>query len=281
MPRAAQSTRPIEALRNAIQSIEAAALVCQASPKKKPVHHLRTWTRRIQAQLELIALLPDAPQAPEQRDKALGILKKLRHAAGRVRDLDVERDLIAQETARIKGSSRIAIAVRKQARKLRKRLKQQRDEDADTLLSLLKKQRKKLPLVLKDLCDVFAPMKDTALTEEKLTGLIRDWYVRCNPQQLPLPAEDQHEALHTIRKRAKHARYMAEFAPKTAVRAQRLAARFEAVQQIGGAWHDWLQLQDVATKNLGKSAQLPQRFAARAERSLRAYKGRLAKLIFH
>ena len=135
--------------------------------------------------------------------------------------------------------------------------------------------------MLKDLCDVFAPMKDTALTEEKLTGLIRDWYVRCNPQQLPLPAEDQHEALHTIRKRAKHARYMAEFAPKTAVRAQRLAERFEAVQQIGGAWHDWLQLQDVATKNLGKSAQLPQRFAARAERSLRAYKGRLAKLIFH
>jgi CHAD domain-containing protein len=281
MARAAQSTRPVEALRDAIRSIEAAALVCLASPKKKPVHQLRTFTRRIEALLELIALLPNAPEAPDQREKVLAILKKLRHAAGRVRDLDVERDLTAQESARLKGSSRRAVAMRKEARTLRKNLKKQRDDETDALLSLIKKKRKKLPLALKDLCAAFAPMKETALTEEKLTGLIRDWYMRCNPQQLPLAAQDQHETLHTIRKRAKHARYMAEFAPKSALRAHRLAARFESVQRIGGDWHDWVQLHDVAAKELGKSAQLPQRFAAHSKRALRDYKRKLAKLTFH
>ncbi|HXE09637.1 MAG TPA: CHAD domain-containing protein [Acidobacteriaceae bacterium] len=278
MASAAQSTRPVEALRYAIQSLEAAALVCLASPKKKPVHHLRTWTRRIQAQLELIALLPDAPNSPEQQANVLDLLKKLRHAAGRVRDLDVERDLVAGEFARLKGSSRTAIALRKEARTLRKILKKQRDEEADALLSHLKKQRKKLPLALKDLCDTFAPMKETALTEAQLSDLIRDWYMRCNPQ--PAASSDARETLHAIRKRAKHARYMAEIAPKTSTRAHRLAARFEAMQQAGGHWHDWVQLHDVAAKELGKSAPLPQRFAAHGERSLRTYKAKLAKLTF-
>lgn len=279
MARAAQLTRPVEALRYAIQSLEAAALVCVASPKKKPVHHLRTWTRRIQAQLELIALLPNAPKAPAEHTRVLDLLKKLRHAAGRVRDLDVERDLIAQESARLKGSSIAADALRKEARVLGKNLKKQRDVEADALLSLLKKQRKKLPLALKDLCDAFAPMKETALTEANHTGLVRDWYMRSNPPSLPGSA-DERETLHTLRKRAKHARYMAETAPQASTRAHRLAARFEAIQQAGGHWHDWIQLHDVAAKELGKSAQLPRRFAAHGERSLRTYKAKLAKLTF-
>lgn len=278
MLRAAPLTRPVQALHDAIQSLESAVLLCLASPKKRSVHQIRTRTRRIEALLELIAMLPKAPPASKQRKKALNLLKKLRRAAGTVRDLDVERDLTAQESVRAKGSSRAARAIQDEARVFRSHLKRQRDESADALTRLLKKQQKDLPLAMRDLEDALAPMEDATLSEEKLTSLVRGWYARCNPLQ-PNRAGGDTDALHSIRKRAKHARYMAESAPKQAARAHRLAARFEALQQSGGEWHDWLQLHDVAAKHLGKSAQLSQYFGSRAGRALRSYRQRLAKPI--
>lgn len=275
--------RPVEALDDAVRSLEAAALVCLATPKKKPVHQLRTWTRRIEALLELIALTPHASAARKQRDKAMRLLKKLRRAAGAVRDLDVERDLIAEEAARAKGTSRDARATRKKARDLRSDLKEQREDEAEALQSLLKEERKKLPLALKDLSDALAPLEKTRLAEGKLIDLVRDWYVRPNARR-ELASKDETEALHAIRKRAKLARYMAEAAPhsegRPAARAQRLAARFEALQHAGGTWHDWLQLRDVAAKELGKSSRLSRHFAARADGALRVYKRQLSQPIF-
>ena len=279
MARADRSTRPVETFRDAVRSLEAAALVCMASPKKKPVHQLRTWTRRVEAQLELIAMLDDVPRAPKERGRVVAILKKLRRAAGKVRDLDVERDLIAELSSRAGGRSRAVLSMRKEARTLRRDLGRQRDDEADALVSLLKKQQKRLPLVLKDLSDAFKPSHDAAVGEDGLTALVRDWYARSNPLTASATG-DESEALHSIRKRAKLARYMAQSSPKPAARAQRLAARFEAVQQAGGVWHDWMQLSRIAAKELGESAQLPRRFAARADRALRSYNRRLARPIF-
>ena len=130
MANAAPSTRPIAVLGEAVRSLEAAVVACQAAAKKQPVHQLRTWTRRGEAQLELIALLPEAPPHEAQRKEALDLLKKLRRAAGRVRDLDVERDLVGGVAARVRSSSAAARSIRDEAGSLRRKLARDREEEA-------------------------------------------------------------------------------------------------------------------------------------------------------
>lgn len=251
---------------------------------------MRTLTRRIEAQLALIAMLPGADshsgsqsRTPiKQHEKALRLLRKLHRAAGRVRDLDVERDLVAKEVSRTKGRSSAAATIRDEARRLCYHLERSRDKKAEALLQLLKEQSKRIPLIFSELLDALSSARDATLTEDKLVELVRDWYGRCDvPDAAALTDPEQ---FHSIRKRAKLARYMAESnsqrAPQSRIQsasqARRLAAHFEAIQQAGGTWHDWLQLAETAKKELGKSAQLPRRFTARAQRALLAYKRKLA-----
>lgn len=270
------------ALNEAIRSLEAAALVCAAAPKKKAVHRLRTWTRRVEAMLELIACLPDVPPAVKQRGKAMRVLKKLRRAAGVVRDLDVEGELIVEHVHRVKGRSRKALTMRKEARGFLDGLGKQRDRAAEALVAMLEKKLKKLPLVLRELGHAFEGAEETALTETRLVALVEEWFGRCTPPRFS-QAEEQSEALHALRKRAKLARYMLEISGPAAngngadARARRLGARFQALQHAGGQWHDWMQLSDAARKKLGKSSLLARQLSARGERSLRSYQRQLAQ----
>jgi CHAD domain-containing protein len=275
MARSTQSAHPITTLRETAKSLEAAILLCMAKPRKSAVHRLRTLTRRIEAELELISMLPGLPRHEEQKRAALRLLKKLRRAAGDVRDIDVQRDLIRNEAAGKNGAPRPGPDVREQARRLRRELQRKRDEAAAHLLRLLHKQRTQLPLVFEELLDTLAPAEPITLSEPKLTALVRDWYAHPDNGGPPPSAPRDAASFHAIRKRAKLARYLAESAPESAVRARRLAARFENLQQAGGEWHDWLILSEVAAHELGDSAQLPQRFAAQADSSLRTFKRRL------
>jgi CHAD domain-containing protein len=271
MPRTDQSAHPIQILREGIQNLEAAILICLGNPNKKAVHTLRTSTRRVEAQLQLLTMLPDLPPHQKQSRKATRLLKKLRRAAGKVRDLDVQRGLIGNEAAGNNGGSRPSPEVRKQAHELRLTLKRKREDAAENLLQLLQEHRSEFPLVFEKLLDVLSRAESISLTEAHLTALVREWYAQHTPASAPQdPAQ-----LHDIRKRAKLARYLAESAPESAAAAHRLAAHFEALQQAGGEWHDWLLLHQLSASELGKSAQLPQRFSAHADSSLRAYKRRL------
>jgi CHAD domain-containing protein len=280
MARSSQPVHPMQNLRDLTTSLEASILVCLAKPRKKAVHQLRTSTRRIEAQLELLSMLPELPPHEPQRKKALRLLKKLRRAAGKVRDLDVQGDLIRSEAAGNKSASRPDPKLREEARQLRSELNHQRGDQADRLEKLLHKQRSKLPLVFEALLDALQPAESIKLTEAKLTALVQNWYAQPSDAAAQAdPHADDIEQLHAIRKRAKIARYLAESAPESAVAARRLAAQFENLQQAGGEWHDWLLLADIAARELGKSAQLPARFNAHADRSLRAYKRRLGHTI--
>jgi CHAD domain-containing protein len=272
-PRTAQSAHPIETLREAVTALEAAVLLCLARPGKKRLHKLRISTRRVEAQLTLLSLLPKLPPHHIEADKARRLLRKLRRAAGLVRDIDVQRDLIRNEAA---GAPR---KLRTDARKLRRALKRQRDREASALLRLLNKQRDRLPRALEDLLSALAPQQSLALTQIQLTALVRKWYAQPSDRQ-PAPAispkvSDDPQALHAIRKRAKLARYLAESAPASAHAAHRLAARFEALQLAGGEWHDWLILAEIAADELGDSSELPHRFASHAESALRDFRHHL------
>jgi CHAD domain-containing protein len=75
-----------------------------ADPTVDPVHDTRTGTRRLQATLEnLVRETPEGEAGAAVRDAARALmrhLKKIRRAAGTVRDLDVHRKLLEKLTGR-------------------------------------------------------------------------------------------------------------------------------------------------------------------------------------
>ena len=277
MIQADQSAHPVQQLRQAVAALEASALFCLTKPGKIAVHRLRTSTRRAQAQLELLSMLPGLPPHQLQARKAARLLKQLRHDAGQLRDIDVQRDLVRNEVAAGKGQGAPSPdrELRGESRRLLHVLKRKREDAADRLQRLLHKQRATLPHVFQELLDALAPAQSIALNEDEVIALVRDCYRnRCIPS-LPDAVPQDPAELHEIRKRAKLARYLAESAPQSFLQAHSLAVQFAALQQAGGEWHDWLILTEIAAVELGESAILPRRFAAHAERSLLEFQYRL------
>jgi len=271
MAHADHSAHPIETLRATVAALEVCIRRCRTRQTKTAVHWLRTSTRRMEAQLALLSMLPRLPSHERQKQDALHLLKQLRHAAGQVRDKDVQRDLILTATKADRAAPDPTL--RKEARHLRRELKRKRDEAASHLRQLLQKQHTRLPRIFKELLDALAPSSSITITDAELSGLVLDWY-HAEPHN-PAAAAHDTAALHAIRKRAKLARYLAESAPESATASRRLAARFEKLQQAGGEWHDWLILTESAADEFGASAKFPRRFAARANRALHAFQRRL------
>src|ERR1700744_6517663 len=92
----------LQHLRDVAEAMRATLDACRKhgeAPKVEAVHHLRTGTRRVEATLETLAREAGArglgKAAEEARQRWLRQLKKGRRAAGTVRDLDVHRELLA------------------------------------------------------------------------------------------------------------------------------------------------------------------------------------------
>lgn len=269
MASAAIAARPVHTLRELFATLEAVINAALADPKPKAVHYLRTTTRRIEAQLELLSLLSDLPKHTKPKKKARKLLRRLRRAASRVRDLDVQ-DKLTQSKSRKPDP---------EVHQLRSTFKRQRDEETEHLLRILRKHQSKLPRLCQTLLEALAPAEALTLPNSRLAQLTLRWYVDHVPVTVKSPDE-----LHTIRKVAKLARYMAESASLTAKsRAARtpaadLARTFESLQQSGGAWHDWLTLSHIARSELGPSSRLAQSFGSRCEESLAYYQRHLKSM---
>ncbi|HEY6413295.1 MAG TPA: CHAD domain-containing protein [Edaphobacter sp.] len=256
------SARPIQTLRDQITNLEAAITVCLADPGPKAVHKLRTTTRRVEAQLTLLDLLSDLPPHQKTEKKARRILKKLRRAAGNIRDFDVQIHLIEAKTS----------ATTKEASDhLTKTLADQRTQAEADLTDILNKHQAKLTRTLEALLEALEPAKSQTLTATQLTTLAQNWFTHALPAKIHPDDSDQ---LHTIRKIAKLTRYIAETAPKSARTPRKLAAVFESLQQAGGEWHDWLILSAIAYDKLGDSS-LTQAFRRQCQTALAAYRTRL------
>jgi CHAD domain-containing protein len=259
------SARPIQTLREQITNLEAAITVCLADPSPKPVHKLRTSTRRVEAQLTLLSLLPGLPPHRKPEKEARRLLKKLRRAAGNIRDVDVQINLIEEKaTASTKEASD----------QLSGTLKHQRTQAEVDLVRILNKHQVKLTRSLESLLEALDPAKFQILPATKLGVLAQDWFTQNIPSEA-LP--DDPDELHAIRKTAKLARYIAETAPKSARTPRKLAAAFESLQQSGGEWHDWLILSAIAHDKLGDSA-LTQAFRGNCETALANYRSHIQSL---
>ena len=206
---------------------------CVEKPLPKPVHKLRSSTRRLEATLELLALSTDL--AIRRKSKPLRrSLRKVRRAAGKVRDLDVHRKLLmacrrSNDTARLDNE-----------------LVSAREKAATELCDELTKSQKKINESLDDLEAVLKPVLDLELSGKDLIHLTRGWFAKKASQLDP----KQDEELHSIRKAGKTARYIAETGAGTSKAAAALASRFECAQETLGAWHDYLLLLNEARASL-------------------------------
>jgi len=266
---ASSAAYPVRTLREHVNSLEAAITVCLADPKPRAIHRLRTTTRRIEGQFALLATVPDVPKHDRLANKTRRDLKKIRRAAGNVRDLDVQVDLI--ESVRSKSRNR---TLKDDAAKLSARMESVREDNAKQLQKLLQRYGGDLAKRLGKLMNTLEPVASRALSQTELAALAREWFRKNTPAE-PSDGHDDPDYLHTVRKKAKLARYIAENAPKSALSARRLAQGFENLQQAGGEWHDWLILAAVADDELGGPSPLAKAFTRRCHLALRAYKRRL------
>jgi len=266
---ASTSAHPIRTLREHVTALEAAITVCLADPKPRAVHRLRTSTRRIEGQFTMLALIPEIPAHDRLARKAAKLLKRLRRAAGKVRDIDVHLDLIQSLTPE-KGVP----ALERDSAELRAVLEDHRDDAADKLLRKIRRLQADVGAQLESLIEALESVEGLAVSPAQLTAMARDWFADNMPRE-PAGNPDDPDYLHAVRKNAKLARYIAENAPKSAKTPRRLSASFELVQEAGGHWHDWLVLAGIAEERVGTSSPLTKAFAHRCQIALTVYRRRL------
>ncbi len=268
-------------------------LVAQTSPDKSPVHRLRTSTRRMEAQLALVGLLPGMPEHTDQAAEVQRLLRRVRRAAAHVRDMDVQIGMIEADMpdqAAVHGGTR-GDQVRKDAGKLLKRLGKRRQRESHDLTGTLKAESEDLAAAMHALLSVIASgpgAKPRSFSVVELNEQIQNWFaararvvlhVDRHPDRAHALQRLQHleeDTLHDLRKVAKQCRYMAESLPEGSPEAKRLAQRFEYLQEAGGTWHDWLQLECVAASALGKKSPLAERYRNRRNAALAEFHLQLA-----
>jgi CHAD domain-containing protein len=287
----------LEHLREVAEAMRGTLDACRKrgeAPKVEAVHHLRTGTRRVEATLETLAREAGArglgKAAEEARQRWLRQLKKVRRAAGTVRDLDVHRELLADnnflpaaDTAPDKVAAELAEAtaaaatgsveitpVMQQARALDQWLKDRRSDAAHALCSTLNDHADRLLDVERQFMAAIAKRRSVSHRAHRPAArLALEDYLRLMDAAPLLDKEN----LHDFRKGAKKARYVAESDDKDPA-AEAMAKAIKRVQDAIGDWHDWDVVREEAREALrddGRAleAQLEARTQRAYQRALR------------
>jgi CHAD domain-containing protein len=248
-----------------------------SAPKVEEVHHLRTGTRRVEATLETLAREGGArglgKQTEEARQRWLRQLKKVRRASGTVRDLDVHRELLAEnflpavDTAPDKIAAELVEAtsaaassdpgrdeITEQARSLDAWLKARRSVAANALCATLDGHAGALLDAEQQFMGEIAKRRSILHRAHRpAVRLALEDYLRLMDA---MPLLDK-ENLHDFRKGAKKARYVAESDDQDHA-AKAIAKAIRRVQDAIGAWHDWEVVAEEAHEALGKDGTLLQ-----------------------
>jgi CHAD domain-containing protein len=188
------------------------------SSAPESVHRFRTYSRRVEVLLGELE-----PKLSGNEKKLLRLLAKLRKKAGKVRDLDVQLELLRNLRSPQAAGHKAQLQSFLSAERVKREKKLQKAFDKDTVADL----RKRLKRAERD---VKIPEKIEPLaTAQKLV----------NQVQSDGPMTE--ETLHQYRIAGKRARYLAELAGNSA-EAQTLATQLKTMQDGIGDWHDWLQL---------------------------------------
>jgi CHAD domain-containing protein len=250
----------------------AALEACRVRPQPKSVHQLRTTTRRMEALLNTAKRRRGGNvKFGRKVDKALKALKPIRKAAGPVRDMDVQRGLLA-DLLKAKGDA-LPVAERNtfngEARKLQAKLKKYRKDTATELASVIAAAEDEEFRIIS--------LLKTDLSKLKWMFLLKDAQAieRLSARSLDIGDPD---SLHAYRKRSKFSRYLAEMEEQESAPAEQFAKRMKKVLDAIGAWHDWMLLTQLATKTLGKSSALAKILKKERDRALRQAVGAVERL---
>lgn len=262
---------PVRALREQVTALEAAVTLVLTDTKPRYVHRLRTSVRRVEAQLELLSLMEGVPQHGPEEKEVRRRLRKLRQAAGAVRDSDVQIEMVEAQGTETDGGK-----IHREAKRLVRRLKEERHREKDGLLRVVKRQGEKMVPQIERLLEVLEPAGETEVSGRAMRSLIERLVAERMKAGGDEKGRDNEARLHGLRKAAKLARYVAETAGgSTGMRS--LGRRYEALQESGGAWHDWLVLERMARRHLGGDALLTERFERECASSLKRYEVALSR----
>jgi CHAD domain-containing protein len=241
---ALMTATPVARLREQAKRLEAALSVGVSTPTVKAVHELRSATRRVEAQLELLSMMHGLPAYRTEAGKVLRRLETLRKRAGRVRDCDVHLKLLEDKAGEMRSLPETTAAFAKSKDKLQKRLTKRRARKENKLLATIERQ---LPRLARDTEKLLKALKDAEDREASVSEMLRliDHKFDRNLQS----HQSGEEHLHDLRKSAKRARYQCEGLPGP--QAASLARRLEQLQDAGGSWHDLLDLTKSCHAALG------------------------------
>jgi CHAD domain-containing protein len=256
---------PIRTLHEQAEALERALAASLSNASAEAIHQLRTKIRRFEAQIMLITQSRKQPEDHHECKKLLRHLKRLRRSAGKLRDLDVQRDLITANV--IKGTAR-------DARMLARSLKYRRDQQSVNFLNLAQRLKPKVSEELSGLLSALSSADNIELPVTLVISSAQRWFTS---RSRSYGSEDH---LHTIRKAAKIARYMCETVPGSAA-AQRIASQFENIQDKGGEWHDWLEVTRTSREILGRKNPLIEIYNEMRDSRLVTYRRELMTLRHH
>lgn len=197
------------------------------SPAPESVHRFRTYSRRVEV---LLGELSSDHSGNEK--KLLKLLARLRKKAGKVRDLDVQTELLRNLKSPQAAGHKAQLQRFLSAQRVKRDQKLRNAFDKKTVSEL----RKRLRRAERDL-EVPEKLEPVAIAY----GLV-------NQVQADGPMTE--ELLHQYRIAGKRARYVAELAGNSS-EAQVLGAQLKTMQDGIGDWHDWLQLTGHAEKLFG------------------------------
>jgi CHAD domain-containing protein len=266
--------RPAVALRESGIALRAALRYCAEHPSPKHVHQLRTYTRRIEALLELLPHIPQLPATSRESARFRKAVHSTRKATGATRDLDVLLNLLA--TLPHQNGKEFAMGVAQLTVKLENR----RDRAAEKLTKRIASMGGKLLHALDKLETALAPARGVSTNAAEIDRIAREHFHRTAARSTHHSLKVSPDKLHDIRKSAKLTRYLAEFAegaPRSKV--AHTAQRFHTVQEKIGAWHDWILLTKFARKYFGDDHALCKALQEREQRSHAAALRAAAKLL--
>jgi CHAD domain-containing protein len=202
-----------------------------ASPKG--VHRLRTTIRRIESLVSYAN-----PDIDKKLERSLEKMADLRKRAGKVRDLDVQADLLGTLG---NGSTE------KDRKTLAALLEKKRNRQSKRLESAVKKlQGSKFFTRMDRIAEQAGVLQDGK--NRPLAPLEEAW------AQLAEMASDfaaqqtmKTSRLHEARVTLKRIRYLAELADKTTEQ-KKFIRELKSVQDVIGDWHDWEELTGTAEK---------------------------------
>ena len=267
---------PVRALGEETRALEAAMSACLEEESLEAVHEVRRECNRVEAILNLIEALQAGAAQRSAAQAAIRGLKRLRRAAGRVRDFDMQRQLLKEQVLESAAATPVEPAVVKGSKQLRKICKQGRKKAAKKLLRVITRHKADVSGALHK---YRAALHDEAGLNVPAKRLIEEIARKVGQERGSSLEGASPTHLHELRKLAKAGRYQAELGSHS----RRVAARAGELKQLqatGGDWHDWYQLTELARVELGKSKPATLEFARREAVLRQAYCELLSHSLF-